>query len=179
MTSLVTHTLARAATIQLRSSFKDHDRMNDRKDLAAAEAAAALLENLNVPPVYVDPILAVCAHSLIIDIPRLISHTHPQILWTAICRVFIGEILRLNAPPAPISYTPYRPDAPGSLGHSAYGTSSGSASTGAGSSSGSAPRREAVRALLDRVLAAMNRFRESSPLMGMLHDGFISVQGAM
>ncbi len=59
MTSLVTHTLARAATIQLRSSFKDYDRLNDKKDLAAAQTAAALLENFNVPPVCVDPILAV------------------------------------------------------------------------------------------------------------------------
>lgn len=33
--------------------------------------------------------------------------------------------------------------------------------------------------MLDRVLAAMNRFRETSPLMGMLHDGFVSVQGAL
>ena len=45
MTCLVTHTLARAATIQLRSSFKEYDRLNDRKDLAAAHTAAALLEN--------------------------------------------------------------------------------------------------------------------------------------
>ena len=59
LTSLVTHTLARAATIQLRSNFKDHDRMNDRKDLAAAQAASAALENLNIPPNSVDPILAV------------------------------------------------------------------------------------------------------------------------
>ncbi|EJF64875.1 hypothetical protein DICSQDRAFT_167027 [Dichomitus squalens LYAD-421 SS1] len=155
MTSLVTHTLARAATIQLRSSFKDFDGINDRKDLSAAEAAAALLDNLNIPPVYVDPILA--------------------ILWTAVCRVFIGETLRLNAPQASLSYPPTHAAAPGLLQQPARGTTSGT--TGPGWSP--APRREAVRALLDRVLAAMNRFRESSPLMGMLHDGFVSVQGAM
>lgn len=59
LTSLVTHTLARAATIQLRSNFKDQDRMNDRKDLVAAQAAAAALEKVNIPSTNVDPILAV------------------------------------------------------------------------------------------------------------------------
>ena len=59
MACLVTHTLARAATIQLRSSFKEYDRLNDRKDLAAAQTAAALLENVSVPLVCIDPILAV------------------------------------------------------------------------------------------------------------------------
>ncbi|KAM5531794.1 hypothetical protein V8D89_014564 [Ganoderma adspersum] len=130
MTSLATHTLARAATIQLRSNFKDYDRLNDRKDLAAAQAAAALLENFNIPPVCVDPILA--------------------ILWTAVCRVFIGQ---------------------------ATATTQGQAA--AGPSSNPTAQREAARTLLDRVLAVMNRFRETSPLMGMLHDGFVSVQGAM
>lgn len=59
LTSLVTHTMARAATIQLRSNFRGQDRMNDRKDLAAAQAAAGLLDNLNLVPTNVDPILAV------------------------------------------------------------------------------------------------------------------------
>ncbi|PIL35487.1 transcription factor [Ganoderma sinense ZZ0214-1] len=130
MTVLVTHTLARAATIQLRSSFKDYDRLKDRKDLAAAQAAAALLENFNVPPVSVDPILA--------------------ILWTAVCRVFIGQA-----------------------------TTVARGQAGAGPSSSPTGQRDAARGLLDRVLAVMNRFRETSPLMGMLHDGFVSVQGAM
>ena len=64
LTSLVTHTLARAATIQLRSNFKDYDRMNDRKDFVAAQAAAALLDNLNLPPTNIDPILAVRRNAL-------------------------------------------------------------------------------------------------------------------
>ena len=62
LTCLVTHTLARAATIQLRSGFRDHDRMNDHKDLVAAQAAAALLDlldQINLPSNSVDPILAV------------------------------------------------------------------------------------------------------------------------
>ena len=59
LTSLVTHTMARAATIQLRSNFRDHDRMNDRKDFAAAQQAAALLDSFNVATTNVDPILAV------------------------------------------------------------------------------------------------------------------------
>lgn len=76
MTSLATHTLARAATIQLRSNFKDYDRLNDRKDLAAAQAAAALLENFNVPPVCVDPILAVCSP---IGAPASLPHPHAYV----------------------------------------------------------------------------------------------------
>ena len=40
-------------------------------------------------------------------------------------------------------------------------------------------QRAAVRATLDRVLGAMNRFREACPLMGMIHDGFVTLQGAM
>ena len=59
LTSLVTHTLARVATIQLRSSFKDYDRMNDRKDFTAAQAAVALLDQFNIASANVDPILAV------------------------------------------------------------------------------------------------------------------------
>ncbi|KAI9000431.1 hypothetical protein BD414DRAFT_511159 [Trametes punicea] len=121
LTLLVTHTLAHAATIQLRSNFKGHDRMNDGKDFLAAQAAALALEHVSLTSRLADPILA--------------------ILWTAVCRVLIG------------------------------------------SSSSSAPsasqRREAIRVMLDRVLDAMNRSRETSPLMGMLRDGFVSVQGAM
>ncbi|KAL1949573.1 hypothetical protein VTO73DRAFT_8454 [Trametes versicolor] len=106
LTSLVTHTLARAATIQLRSSFRDYDRVNDGKDLVAAQTAAVILESFNIVSRHVDPILA--------------------ILWTAVCRVLI-------------------------------------ASAAAGPSNARAP----LRAMLDRVLAAMNRFRETSPLMGL------------
>ncbi|KAI1796900.1 hypothetical protein LXA43DRAFT_985034 [Ganoderma leucocontextum] len=118
MTSLVTHTLARAATIQLRSSFKDYDRLNDRKDLAAAQTAASLLENFNALPVCVDPILA--------------------ILWTAVCRVFIAH---MSVPTH--------------------------AQAAAGPSSAPTTQREAVRTLHDRVLAVMNRFRDTSPLMAV------------
>ncbi|RPD60171.1 hypothetical protein L227DRAFT_502556 [Lentinus tigrinus ALCF2SS1-6] len=120
LTSLVTHTLTRAATIQLRSNFKDYDRMSDRKDFAAAQAVAALLDNLNLPPTNIDPILA--------------------ILWTAISRVLIAS---------------------------------------AGPSTARTPQRDAIRAMLDRVLGAMNRFRDASPLMGMIHDGFVSLLAAM
>ncbi|KAH9847663.1 hypothetical protein C2E23DRAFT_490406 [Lenzites betulinus] len=127
LTSLVTHTLARAATIQLRSSFKDYDRMNDGKDLVAAQAAALVLERAlpSMTSRHVDPILA--------------------ILWTAVCRVFIAS------------------------------------TTGSGShaSAVSPQQQQQHRAMLERVMAAMNRFRETSPLMGMLHDGFVSVQGVM
>ncbi|KAI0359774.1 hypothetical protein OH77DRAFT_1493304 [Trametes cingulata] len=125
LTSLVTHTLARAATIQLRSNFKDYDRMNDGKDFLAAQAAALALEHTNITSNNVDPILAA---------PSL---------------------------PRPATYA------------------SVAASAIAGPSSARGPQRDAIRAMLDRVLAAMNRFRETSPLMGMLHDGFVSVQGAM
>lgn len=59
LTSLVTHTLARAATIQLRSSFRDYDRVNDGKDLVAAQTAAVILESFNIVSRHVDPILAV------------------------------------------------------------------------------------------------------------------------
>ncbi|KAI0367956.1 hypothetical protein BV20DRAFT_1054354 [Pilatotrama ljubarskyi] len=145
LTSLVTHTLARAATIQLRSNFKDHDRMNDGKDFVAAQAAALMLENTNIASNNVDPILS--------------------ILWTAVCRVLIGEMLR----PAPQAPSLPRPATYASV--AAYAT--------AGPSSARGPQRDAIRAMLDRVLAAMNRFRETSPLMGMLHDGFVTVQGAM
>ncbi|KAI0636017.1 hypothetical protein C8Q77DRAFT_608668 [Trametes polyzona] len=110
LTSVITHTLARTATIQLRSSFRDHDRMNDGKDLVAAQAAAMLLEGLSPISRHVDPILA--------------------ILWTAVCRVLIAA----------------------------------STSTPAGAAAG---QRNALRALLDRVLATMNRFRDTSPLMGL------------
>ncbi|KAL7279257.1 hypothetical protein ACG7TL_007098 [Trametes sanguinea] len=144
LTLLVTHTLARAATIQLRSNFKAHERMNDGKDFIAAQAAARSLESFNVAFNYVDPILA--------------------ILWTAVCRVLIGEILRTPAAQAPSSPRTYAAVA---------------ASASSSSSRAPAPQREAIRAMLDRVLAAMNRFRETCPLMGMLHDGFVSVQGAM
>ncbi|KAI9066252.1 hypothetical protein FKP32DRAFT_1610151 [Trametes sanguinea] len=120
---LVTHTLAHAATIQLRSNFKAHERMNDGKDFVAAQAAARSLEGFNVAFNYVDPILA--------------------------------------DPSSPRTYA--------------------AVAASASSSSARAPaaQREAIRATLDRVLAAMNRFRETCPLMGMLHDGFVSVQGAM
>ena len=59
LTSLVTHTLAHAATIQLRSNFKSYDRMNDGKDFIAAQAAAMAIERAAVTPTFVDPILAV------------------------------------------------------------------------------------------------------------------------
>ncbi|KAI0325291.1 hypothetical protein GY45DRAFT_1330474 [Cubamyces sp. BRFM 1775] len=111
LTSLVTHTLARAATIQLRSNFKNYDRMNDGKDFLAAQAAAMAIESAAVTSTYADPILA--------------------ILWTAVCRVLIAS------------------------------------STTAGSSTAGAPQRDTIRAMLDRVLAAMNRFRDTSPLMGL------------
>ena len=49
----------------------------------------------------------------------------------------------------------------------------------AGPSVPRSPQRDAVRAVLDRVLGAMNRFRDASPLMGTIHDGLVSLQGAM
>ncbi|KAI0671826.1 hypothetical protein C8Q78DRAFT_1031033 [Trametes maxima] len=111
LTSLVAHTFARAATIQLRSNFRDQGGMNDGKDLLAAQAAAVALERCNITTHFVDPILS--------------------ILWTAVARVLI-------------------------------------ASATAGPSGGArGPQRDVLRAMFDRVLAAMNRFRETSPLMGL------------
>ncbi|KAI0833592.1 hypothetical protein BC628DRAFT_1414358 [Trametes gibbosa] len=157
LTSLVTHTLARAATIQLRSSFKDYDRMNDGKDLVAAQAAALALENVfpNMTSRHVDPILA--------------------ILWTAVCRVLIGEIVRTAAAPQ----APSLPNRPTYAAVVAFTTGQSSGAQMAPPTHQQQQQRQQHRAMLDRVMAAMNRFRETSPLMGMLHDGFVSVQGAM
>ncbi|KAJ3007901.1 hypothetical protein NUW54_g3366 [Trametes sanguinea] len=110
----------------------------------AAVPAARSLDSFNVAFNYGDPILA--------------------ILWTAVCRVLIGEILRTPATQDPSSPRTYAAVA---------------ASASSSSARAPAAQREAIRATLDRVLAAMNRFRETCPLMGMLHDGFVSVQGAM
>ena len=56
-------------------------------------------------------------------------------------------------------------------------TSASGAAVG-GSAAAVPAQRAAVRAMLDRVLQAMNRFREACPLMGMIHDGFVTLQGA-
>lgn len=40
-------------------------------------------------------------------------------------------------------------------------------------------QRDAIRAVLDKVLGAMNRFRDTSQLMGTIHDGLVSLLGAM
>ncbi|KAI0775118.1 hypothetical protein BD413DRAFT_653678 [Trametes elegans] len=161
LTLLATHTLAHAATIQLRSNFKGNERMNDGKAFPAAQAAIRALDACaGAPSHFVDPILA--------------------ILWTAVSRVLIGEILRLAPAHPPSSQPP-------SYAAVAASSSSSAAAAVAGPSTARPPQQQqqqqqreaAIRAMLDRTLAALNRFRETAPLMGMLHDGFVSVQGAM
>ncbi|KAI0787565.1 hypothetical protein C8Q74DRAFT_1366419 [Fomes fomentarius] len=174
LTSLVTHTMARAATIQLRSNFRGQDRMNDRKDLAAAQAVAGLLDNLNLVPTNVDPILA--------------------ILWTAVSRVLIGEIIRSGPVQAPSSSQPLSSFASSSSAIPSYSSSSltsplhshrsrmqmPSGSVPATASAGpSMSQRDAIRAVLDKVLGAMNRFRDTSQLMGTIHDGLVSLLGGV
>ena len=118
-----------------------------------------------------------------------------QILWTAISRVLIGEIIRSDAVQALSSsqplhlFDPYAPSSSSSPSQSQPQTQfrptyaavlTGTAPTAsAGPSTARPPQRDAVRAMLDRVLGAMNRFRDASPLMGMIHDGFVSLTAAM
>ncbi|KAH9945112.1 uncharacterized protein BXZ73DRAFT_73316 [Epithele typhae] len=160
LTCLVTHTLAYAATIQIRSSFKPLDRMNDHKDLAAAEAAATVLENLNLPPTNIDPILA--------------------ILWTAVCRTLIGEILRGRTQAHSSSQSFALPGPSTSTALSGFSESSARVNPTPANAPDAGPTGPpAARAVLDRILAVMNRSREACPLMGMIHDGFAILQDAM
>ncbi|OBZ66214.1 Chromatin structure-remodeling complex protein RSC30 [Grifola frondosa] len=126
-TSLVTYTFARAATIQLHSNFKEPNRIGESKDVAAAKAAVAALDTLNVSEwSFVDPILA--------------------ILWTAVCRVLIGEILRLHSMETD--------------------SSSGADIAAAGSDLPRTQEVDMLRTMLQKVFAAMNTFRNASPVMG-------------
>lgn len=95
------------------------------------------------------------------------------------CRVFIGETLSAPAHQALCSFIPTSPSPPSPFQYVGKATATTQRQAAAGPSSNPTAQREAARTLLDRVLAVMNRFRETSPLMGMLHDGFVSVQGAM
>ncbi len=99
------------------------------------------------------------------------------------CRVLIGETPLVPAHQALCSY-PRRhhalpPPSPFQYAVHATGFTHAQGQAAAGPSSNLTAQREAARTLLERVLAVMNRFRETSPLMGMLRDGFVSVQGAM
>ena len=114
-----------------------------------------------------------------------------QILWTAISRVLIGEIVRSDAVQALSSsqplhlFDPYAPSSSQSRPQTQSRPTYAAVLTGtapaasAGPSTARTPQRDAVRAMLDRVLGAMNRFRDASPLMGMIHDGFVSLTAAM
>ena len=100
-----------------------------------------------------------------------------QILWTAVCRVLIGEILR--ATPAPL-LSSFDPPASGfAFAHTSATPFAGPVTPPATATSGPPAQRAPARAMFDKVLGAMNRFRETCPLMGMIHDGFVTLQGAM
>ncbi|GBE87925.1 hypothetical protein SCP_1201510 [Sparassis crispa] len=75
---LVTHSLARAATIQLYARLSEAATgPRGTKKLIAAKASAALLNNINLNhSVYINPILAM--------------------IWTTVCRVLIEELSRLR-----------------------------------------------------------------------------------
>ncbi|OSX63334.1 hypothetical protein POSPLADRAFT_1180294 [Postia placenta MAD-698-R-SB12] len=74
---IITHTLARDATIKVQAAMKQVTGMPSDKDVVAAQAIAAMLDNTNIGGLYyVDPIVA--------------------IVWSDICRVLSGEAARLR-----------------------------------------------------------------------------------
>ena len=119
-----------------------------------------------------------------------------QILWTAVGRVLIGEIIRsgrVQAPSSSQSVSSFAPSSSASSVNPLYASSAsssgqlqtqlymqpGTGSAPTASAGAGMPQRDAVRAVLDRVLGAMNRFRDTSPLMGTIHDGLVSLLGAL
>ncbi|PCH45038.1 hypothetical protein WOLCODRAFT_91112 [Wolfiporia cocos MD-104 SS10] len=74
---LLTRTFAYVATIRVHGILKQVEGLAQDKDLDAARAAVALIDTVNLTGCpFINPIMA--------------------ILWTAICRVFIGEIVKLR-----------------------------------------------------------------------------------
>ncbi|PCH40360.1 hypothetical protein WOLCODRAFT_117137 [Wolfiporia cocos MD-104 SS10] len=75
---LVTHTLARVATIQLHQRLREMEALTESKDVSAAKAAASLLDGVSMGQVgYISPILG--------------------LLWSIVARVLHSEMTRLRS----------------------------------------------------------------------------------
>ncbi|KAH9918952.1 uncharacterized protein B0H18DRAFT_1120056 [Fomitopsis serialis] len=127
---LVTHTFALVASMQVLSALRQGQNGGPGRDLEAARRAITAFDSVNLGALaYVDPIMAV--------------------LWTAVCRVLIGEIVRLR------------------MIWTSTSLLADQAAAGAHQQQHVEADHDGLIAALQKVLTAMTTFAQTSPLMAL------------
>ncbi|KZT68936.1 hypothetical protein DAEQUDRAFT_765942 [Daedalea quercina L-15889] len=127
---LITHTFALVASMQVHSTLRQGQNGAPGRDLDAARRAVAAIDSVNLAGIgYVDPIMAV--------------------LWTAVSRVLIGEIVRLR------------------MIWTSASLLADQAAAGAHQQQHVEADHDGLIAALQKILTAMTTFAHTSPLMAL------------
>lgn len=153
---LVTHTFALVASMQVHGALRQGQNGGPGRDLDAARRAIAVLDYMDLGSLgYVDPIMAVCLALSASAFPSMLRFPcsalilfRPQVLWTAISRVLIGEIVRLR------------------MIWTSTSLLADQAAAGAHQQQHIEADHDGLIAALQKLLTAMTTFARTSPLMG-------------